>query len=891
MSNKKISLQMIGHGLDPIAAILKEYGIITENLIGSCNPLAMAGKTDGSYFRYCEDQKASMIELLNIRKNLAQMLSHDQDNFCQNFNLQPPGAEVRRQCGADYLIFMNSSLAHPLYEKNGVVYSRCWPEDSFVKEIMSDKSYTLRFLPYSGDFNWKYYYDQFIDAVLNEFDKDHIILIRTNSAQWYMNEQNICAFEERSSKYRNAVEEIDNYFIERTACIVVDENYNHIPHCKINNAFPYIIRSDKANRDIANIIENIVCGRSAAAETSVLTSANRLISVLTRRLCRKVLKENEDCLKLIAEKNLSLKDIESKKYSEQNGFFADIIRLKDFLSHTDMRSLSEYATGLLADKQRFNELLDFELVELYTRYFKLNINDVIAFYMIYECCENKNVLRTAAENIFYNEDCLPAIKAKKLIEDNKAFIKGYEYINDEFKNVDVCGKIYISLENNSHIVLEPGAENVIAKVDLPNTKDGDYLKVINDGYVCPIDCADALTYSLEYYAEKARRGDGAKPTYLKFTDINEFVESLRYTEYRPLLENENFVFSIGDTVPRTDGYEPSVDFTELTDPDTVLINIRNGLGDQICHFMMGQAIEEMTGRRVIYFDLPLLKFLTPFGSNFSRITKYPVKLFSQTASPRLCGNYIPNNDSALSFLLRIYDFNLVVNSVYYNHRVIQNELKRTGINGVYVSDDLKRNMCSMLPNSYYFNLMRMEELKSVFDYRLSDYIDFPPFEEASDIELSDKMLSCDAVVVHVRRGDRVTLGINEDINFYPEAIEKIMNVREYKDKKFFVFSDDINWCRTHRNEIGLDRVGNCEVAFLDGRTGEESFRDIQLMTYGKIMIFGNSGFPRIAAMYSDRWEMLFCAIRQTYDFFQNHVRKNKYETTPFLKNDYSHSNR
>lgn len=893
MKDSKIRVQIIGHGLNDLSEYLKQYEIYSESIISSCSPLAMAGKTDEAFFSYADDPKISMPTLLNIRKNLSQMLSRDPEKFCENYNTMPYGAEVRERNTADYLILMNSAAAFPLYEKNGVVFSHAWTGEKFIDRLKSDKSFTARRFPFSGDFNWRYYFDSFIDAVMKEYDKEHIILIKLNSAQWFMEGEEIHSFDNTSRGYRNAIEEIDDYFIKRTSCIVVDEHYSHIPNVAVKNAFPYITRSQKTSERLAAEIARIIRNGNAddtRNKTARIETSNRPAAMLLKRLTSNALSENEENVRFIMENNLSFDEIEQNNFSERTIFFRDIVKLKRFLDYSDIRTLSDYAVELLADKEHITEKTDVEILELYTKYFKLDINDIIAFYMIYRGFDRKALLKAAMENIIGNAECLPIASAKRLCAKNIEFLKTYPYLNEKLKGKDESGKIYVPVENNCYFVFDFAADDYIKKISLPDTSEFDYMSIANNGYCCPITFADALTYSYEYYAEKARRGDGAKPSYLKFSDADEFFDSLKYIDYKSLLENDNFVFAVDGIERQTEGYAPLIDFTELVDPNTALINVRNGLGDQICHYITGEMISKYTNRNVVYFDLPCLKFIGQFnGSDFKMITKRPIKAFSQMISPRLEQAYNPNNDCAIFLLKRINDYNLVVNNGYYNHPAIQNEMKSTTLNGTFICDDIVRFVNTALPHSYYFNLIRIEQMKSLFDYRLSDYIDFPPFEESSDIELNEIMVSCDAAVVHVRRGDRAALGWNEDISFYPEAIEKIMELPQYANKKFFVFSDDIKWCKEHRSEIGLDRVGECEVYFVEGHKGEECFRDVQLMALGKMIICGNSGFPRIAAMYSEKWEMLFCAEKKTDDFIHEYVRKNKYETKPFLRKDYFHA--
>lgn len=888
MEKRKVRVQIVGNYLSDLVKPLREKGIVTESIIEQCNPLAMVGTPNHKYEKYAEDPKMIMQEVLNIRKNLSQMLSRNTDNFCTNYNTLPTWAEVRDHNSSEYFIYSNSSMAYPILERNGEVYSRIWTNDAFMDDIMSDKTFVIRLFPYSKDFNWKYYFDRFIAEVQKVYDRNHIILIKTNSSQWYMDEQNIMSYDNTSSEFRSLIEEMDRYFVDKTHCLIVEFPFNCIPGIKGGGVFPFAHIGTNGKNKIASEIENIIYNDPAAYMSVIPKYTNELARSLVNKLSGDALRKGKETIERIEDEWLNFNDIDD--LGNNDVFIAHIKKLKLFLDPDNGYTLSDYVIKALASGEAFDTSIDFELIELYTRYLKLNINDIIAFYMICINCENRSELKDAAQNIVSNADCLPVTAVKKICAENVAFLSRYPYLNDEFKGKDESEKVFVPLENNCYIVFDLTTEDYIKKVDFPNPGEFDYAKVINNGYICPITFADALTYSYEYYAEKARRGDGAKPSYLKFSSENDFYESLKYIDYKPLLESDNFIFSIGDTEPPLEGFFPQVDFTELVDPNTAIINVRNGLGDQICHFIMGQIISARTGREVIYLDLPYLQYIGQFnGSDFKMITRHPVKAFSKIVSPRLKQAYNLNDYCAISFLRRINDYNLITSNVYYYHRATQKQLKSSSISGTFICDDIVKFVNTALPYSYYFNLIRIEELKSIFDYKLSDYIEFPPFEKQPDIEMGEKMMACDAVILHIRRGDRVALGWNEDISFFPEAVAKIMKLAQYENKKFFCFSDDINWCRNHRAEIGLDLVGECEVCFVEGHKGEECFRDVQLMALGKMIVFGRSGFPRIAAMYSERWEMLFCAEKKTDDFFHKYVRKNKYETEPFSRSDYSHS--
>lgn len=125
--------------------------------------------------------------------------------------------------------------------------------------------------------------------------------------------------------------------------------------------------------------------------------------------------------------------------------------------------------------------------------------------------------------------------------------------------------------------------------------------------------------------------------------------------------------------------------------------------------------------------------------------------------------------------------------------------------------------------------------KSIREIILNTY-SFPVFTEERNIQLAGKLLSCNSVSIHIRRGDY----LKEPIwcvctpDYYLKSLEYIKS----KDNidLLCVFSDDIPWCKEH-----LSRIAST-VVFVDWNKGTDSFRDMQLMTYCKHNIIANSSF-------------------------------------------------
>lgn len=111
--------------------------------------------------------------------------------------------------------------------------------------------------------------------------------------------------------------------------------------------------------------------------------------------------------------------------------------------------------------------------------------------------------------------------------------------------------------------------------------------------------------------------------------------------------------------------------------------------------------------------------------------------------------------------------------------------------------------------------------------------------------LLEQMRQTNSVSLHVRRGDYVGIEWMANIctldGYYAPAVDYIRQ-RE-QDLHFFVFSNDIAWCREN---LALD---NC--CYVDNNSGAASYRDMQLMSACKHNIIANSTFSWWAAWLND----------------------------------------
>lgn len=108
----------------------------------------------------------------------------------------------------------------------------------------------------------------------------------------------------------------------------------------------------------------------------------------------------------------------------------------------------------------------------------------------------------------------------------------------------------------------------------------------------------------------------------------------------------------------------------------------------------------------------------------------------------------------------------------------------------------------------------------------------------------------DGVMVHIRRGDFAYFDVYGSTEYFRKAIEAAEALSEYKSKKYFVFSDDLEWCRHHKELLGFDKVKD-RLSFVEGNEGADSYIDLFLMSLGKILIPApGSSFSYLAMLLS-----------------------------------------
>ena len=169
-------------------------------------------------------------------------------------------------------------------------------------------------------------------------------------------------------------------------------------------------------------------------------------------------------------------------------------------------------------------------------------------------------------------------------------------------------------------------------------------------------------------------------------------------------------------------------------------------------------------------------------------------------------------------------------------RLLFELMQRTGTlknSKVYSDSDSKNYLNDVPDNIYLSGFWGSEKYFADVKDLVREKFKFSP--DCFNPELLRKIQSCNSVAIHVRRSDKVNNKgfFASDGNYINHAVTKIKSLTQ--EPQFFVFSDDIQWCRENLSD---------NFTFIDGQTAQQ---DLALMSQCKHVIMGPSTFSWWAA--------------------------------------------
>ena len=130
---------------------------------------------------------------------------------------------------------------------------------------------------------------------------------------------------------------------------------------------------------------------------------------------------------------------------------------------------------------------------------------------------------------------------------------------------------------------------------------------------------------------------------------------------------------------------------------------------------------------------------------------------------------------------------------------------------------------------------------------------FPELSDTRNQRYAEAINKKYSVGIHVRRGDFLLPEINRIVpnDLFKSVCQNV--ILNHPNAHFFIFSDDLDWCRANEAKLGFDLAQS--TTYIAGNTGPNSYIDMQLLSMCKGMIRNaESSFSQVAGWLNPHLE-------------------------------------
>lgn len=282
-----------------------------------------------------------------------------------------------------------------------------------------------------------------------------------------------------------------------------------------------------------------------------------------------------------------------------------------------------------------------------------------------------------------------------------------------------------------------------------------------------------------------------------------------------------------------------------------------GLGNQLFLYAFKRFIEIKTGETLIFDDIFYFTRKEHNGSELRKIfPKAKVNFLSDHVQDYIYKQMalIEKKFNMLCWLLMNQnEKTFFCCEEYYQFGEIYNDYPKSGKKYPCFNfyPEIQEEKASLLYYSGFWFHGGWMSAEGVFPL-VKEELTFPPITEGKNLGFLKQIKETESISLHIRRGDtiggtwpRKFLG---DDDYYSQAIR--LYRKKINNPTFFVFSDDIPWCK--ENQVSLGFLPSDQVVFMEGNSVEnEHYRDIQLMAECQHMIITNSTFSFFASLLNE----------------------------------------
>jgi hypothetical protein len=277
-----------------------------------------------------------------------------------------------------------------------------------------------------------------------------------------------------------------------------------------------------------------------------------------------------------------------------------------------------------------------------------------------------------------------------------------------------------------------------------------------------------------------------------------------------------------------------------------IVNIIGGLGNQMFQYAFAIALQNKYSMEIVKVDVSHFK---GYG------------LHNGFETERIFGRNLPIADKNDIKNLSYYIPNYNISRVF---RRLLPKRKFEYIEPLEKAFTFDEAALLIDGNCYYEGYWQSPKFFNIYRNQVLSACEFRAFITDENLHLEELIRQNGSVSIHIRRGDYVNASNFKGIcdqQYYRSSIEKVKELM--KSPRFFIFSNDIGWCR----ENILDMLVYDEVTFVDNNIGDESYRDMQLMSLAQCNILANSSFSWWAAYLNKRSDAIVITPKKWVNLF------------------------
>ena len=195
--------------------------------IGGVSPFSGVGDPDPEMLRFAQSERVNDRVKADVLKDLGARLA---------------------QSGADYLVVDNSTALMWHRELNGRVYTIVSGEQTDLMDELWNtnpargrrRSFRVSRKGFTDEL--KSAYDAFVDTCLESFDPSRIVLIRSHAARFWVSDDGTIGPTDLDRADARLLEQLDDYFVQRTGCRVATAPLAHFPSVVQWQAYDHRLR-------------------------------------------------------------------------------------------------------------------------------------------------------------------------------------------------------------------------------------------------------------------------------------------------------------------------------------------------------------------------------------------------------------------------------------------------------------------------------------------------------------------------------------------------------------------------------------------------------------------------------------------------------------------------